>query len=222
MNTIQNKEHTDQRIEEHELIKKILGGEKELYEILIRRYNQKLYRAIRSYLINEADIEDSMQNSYINAYTHLQQFRHDASFSTWLIRIGINEALAKLKEKKKFLTHVDTSYPDTFKTVDITDYKQLNPQEQMIRQESKYLLETAIDSLQSKYKIVYILKELEEMSLQEIADTLKLTVSNVKVRLHRSKEMLKSKLLENSNTNNVFEFGNSRCDRLTAAVMHKI
>ncbi|MCB0715631.1 MAG: RNA polymerase sigma factor [Chitinophagaceae bacterium] len=222
MNTIQNKEHTDQRIEEHELIKKILGGEKELYEILIRRYNQKLYRAIRSYLINEADIEDSMQNSYINAYTHLQQFRHDASFSTWLIRIGINEALAKLKEKKKFLTHVDTSYPDTVKTVDITDYKQLNPQEQMIRQESKYLLETAIDSLQSKYKIVYILKELEEMSLQEIADTLKLTVSNVKVRLHRSKEMLKSKLLENSNTNNVFEFGNSRCDRLTAAVMHKI
>ncbi|MCB0741907.1 MAG: sigma-70 family RNA polymerase sigma factor, partial [Chitinophagaceae bacterium] len=196
--------------------------EKELYEILIRRYNQKLYRAIRSYLINEADIEDSMQNSYINAYTHLQQFRHDASFSTWLIRIGINEALAKLKEKKKFLTHVDTSYPDTVKTVDITDYKQLNPQEQMIRQESKYLLETAIDSLQSKYKIVYILKELEEMSLQEIADTLKLTVSNVKVRLHRSKEMLKSKLLENSNTNNVFEFGNSRCDRLTAAVMHKI
>nr|HQV06218.1 sigma factor [Chitinophagaceae bacterium] len=131
MNTIQNKEHTDQRIEEHELIKKILGGEKELYEILIRRYNQKLYRAIRSYLINEADIEDSMQNSYINAYTHLQQFRHDASFSTWLIRIGINEALAKLKEKKKFLTHVDTSYPDTVKTVDITDYKQLNPQEQM-------------------------------------------------------------------------------------------
>nr|HQV07327.1 sigma-70 family RNA polymerase sigma factor [Chitinophagaceae bacterium] len=118
--------------------------------------------------------------------------------------------------------HVDTSYPDTVKTVDITDYKQLNPQEQMIRQESKYLLETAIDSLQSKYKIVYILKELEEMSLQEIADTLKLTVSNVKVRLHRSKEMLKSKLLENSNTNNVFEFGNSRCDRLTAAVMHKI
>ena len=106
--------------------------------------------------------------------------------------------------------------------LEVPDYKQLNPQDKMIRKETKQLLENAIDSLELKYRTVYILKEIEEMSLKEIATALDLTVANVKVRLHRSKEMLKDKLFEAANDKQLFEFGFSNCDRITENVMKKI
>lgn len=213
----------DYKITEREVIKRILSGEKELYEILVRRNNQKLYRIIRSYMKDEAEIEDVMQNTYIKAFTHLYQFKLEATFSTWLIRIGINESLARLKEKEKFyfLNTQSTNLKD-FTFLEIPDNKQLNPQDKMIRNEAKQLLENAIDHLETKYKTVYIMKEVEEMSLKEVSIALDLTIANVKVRLHRSKEMLREKLLEVANDKNIFEFGFSRCDRITENVMNLI
>src|SRR5690606_35176943 len=104
----------------------------------------------------------------------------------------------------------------------IPDNKQLNPQETMIRKEAKELLEDAIDRLDLKYRTVYILKEVEEMSLAEIAVALDLTISNVKVRLHRAKVMLKDQLYELTKNNGIFEFGFGRCDRITENVMKAI
>ena len=220
MEAIPINDYKNHKIKEADVIKRILSGEKELFEILVRRNNQKLYRAIRSYLKDEAEIEDVMQNSYIKAYTKLYQFRLEASFSTWLIRIGINEALSRLKEKDK-LYHLNERVKD-FKDniiLEMPDNKQLNPQSRMIRNEAKQLLEDAIDSLDSKYRSVYILSEVEEMSHKEICIALDLTVANVKVRLHRAKAMLKDKLYEISKDHEVFEFGFSRCDRITENVM---
>lgn len=223
MEAIQVNDFNNHKIKEDDVIKRILAGEKELYEILVRRNNQKLYRVIRSYLNDEAEIEDVMQNSYIKAYTKLHQFKLESTFSTWLIRIGINESLARLKEKGKLYHLNEPSANNNRNTVlETPDHKQLNPQDKMIRNEAKQLLENAIDHLDTKYKTVYILKEVEEMSLKEIAAALDLTVANVKVRLHRSKDMLKEKLYEISNDINVFEFGFSRCDRLTERVMKTI
>lgn len=211
------------KISEADIIKRILSGEKELYEILVRRHNQKLYRVIRSYLTDEAEIEDLMQNSYIKGYIKLYQFKMEASFSTWLIRIAINEALARLKEKGK-LYHISEHEEQLNKNtiLEIPDKNQLNPQEKMIHHEAKQLLEKAIDQLEPKYKIVYMMKEVEGMSLKETALALDLTLSNVKVRLHRSKEMLKDKLFEISHDTHIFEFGFSRCDRITEWVMESI
>lgn len=211
------------KIEEPEIISRILSGEKELYEILVRRNNQKLYRVIRSYLKDDAEVEDIMQNSYIKAFTKLYQFKLEASFSTWLIRIAINESLARLKEKGK-LYHIN-GQADQFKKhtiFEIPDKSQLNPQEKMIQNEAKHLLENAIDHLGTKYRVVYIMKEVEDMSLKEIAVALDLTLANVKIRLHRSKEMLRDKLFEISSDQQVFEFGFSRCDRITERVMASI
>lgn len=210
-------------IEESEIISRILSGEKELYEILVRRNNQKLYRIIRSYLKDEAEIEDIMQNSYIKAFTKLHQFKLEASFSTWLIRIAINESLARLKEKGK-LYHINEQIGALNKNtiLEIPDKRQLNPQDKMIQNEAKHLLENAIDQLGAKYRVVYIMKEVEAMSINEIAVALNLTVANVKVRLHRSKEMLRDKLFELSSDQQVFEFGFSRCDRITERVMESI
>ncbi|MBZ0243299.1 MAG: sigma-70 family RNA polymerase sigma factor, partial [Bacteroidales bacterium] len=150
-------------------------------------------------------------------------FKLESSFSTWLIRIGINESLARLKVKGK--TYFINGQSIDFKGsmfFETPDNKQLNPQDKMIRNETKQLLENAIDQLDTKYKTVYMMKEVEEMSLKEISHALDLTVANVKVRLHRSKEMLKEKLYETANDRNVFEFGFKRCDRVTENVMRRI
>jgi len=223
MEAININDFNNHKIGEGEVIKRILGGEKELYEILVRRNNQKLYRIIRSYIKEEAEIEDIMQESYIKAFTKLYQFKLASNFSTWLIRIGINESLARLKTKGR-LVHVNEEL-DALKSnaiLKIPDSSQLNPQDKMIRNEAKQLLENAIDGLDKKYKAVYIMKEVEEMSLKEISTALDLTVANVKVRLHRSKEMLKEKLYEIANDKSIFEFGFSRCDRITENVMKLI
>ena len=223
MEAININNFNNHKIKESDIIKRVLNGEKELYEILVRRNNQKLYRIIRSYLKEEADIEDIMQDTYIKAYTKLYQFKLDATFSTWLIRIGINESLARLKEKGKYYHLNDQSQNFKNNTIlEIPDSKQLNPQEKMIRNEAKLVLENAIDSLDSKYRNVYIMKEVEEMSIKEISIALDITIVNVKVRLHRSKEMLKEKLYEVTNTKEIFEFGFSRCDRITEYIMKNI
>jgi len=223
MEAININDFNNHKIKETEVIKRILGGEKELYEILVRRNNQKLYRIIRSYLKDEAEIEDVMQNSYLKAFTKLYQFKLESSFSTWLIRIGINESLARLKVKEKLyhLNEHSVNYKSNT-VIEIPDNTELNPQDKMIRNEAKQLLENAIDHLDLKYKTVYVMKELEEMSLKEVAIALDLTIANVKIRLHRSKEMLKEKLYEISNDKNIFEFGFSRCDRITENVMKLI
>lgn len=212
-----------QKLSESEIVKRILSGEKELYEILVRRNNQKLYRVIRSYLNDEAEIEDIMQNSYIKGFTKLYQFKLEASFSTWLIRIAINEALARLKEKGRlYHVKVQDEHFQQNSILEIPDNRQLNPQEKMIHKEAKQVLERAIDHLEPKYKIVYMMKVVEGMSSKEVATALDLTEANVKVRFHRSKEMLKNTLFELSHDKNIYEFGFSRCDRITEHVMKNI
>ena len=220
MEAININDFNNHKIKESIVIKRILSGEKELYEILVKRNNQKLYRIIRSYIKDETEIEDVMQDSYVKAFTKLYQFKLESSFSTWLIRIGINESLAKLKEKGKIYHLYEHSENLRSNTIlEISDKNHINPQDKMIRNEAKQLLENAIDNLDIKYKTVYIMKEVEEMSLKEISSALDLTVANVKVRLHRSKEMLKNNLYEVANDKKIFEFGFSRCDRVTTNVM---
>lgn len=223
MEAIDINDFNHHKIKESKVIKRILAGEKELYEILVRRNNQKLYRIIRSYINDDAEIEDIMQDSYVKAFTKLYQFKLESTFSTWLIRIGINESLARIKEKGKLYQLNEPS--DNLRSnsiLEIPDSKQLNPQDKMIQNEAKQLLERTVDSLDVKYKTVYIMKEVEEMSLKEISVALDITVANVKVRLHRAKEMLKEKLYEITNDKKIFEFGFSRCDRITENVMKQI
>lgn len=223
MEALRKNNPRDHKLGEQEIIKRILAGEKELYEILVRRNNQKLYRIIRSYITDEAEIEDIMQDTYIKGFTKMYQFKLESTFSTWLIRIGINESLAHIRKKGKLFRLNDyLQKSNSTLMLDLEDRKQLNPYEKMTRRESAQLFEDAVDSLDSKYKIVYMMREVEEMSIKQIADALTLTVSNVKVRLHRSKEMLKEKLLEKSKDIGIFEFGYGRCDRITEKVMKSI
>ena len=216
-------DYRDYKLSDSDVVTRVLSGEKELYEILLRRNNQTLYRVIRSYLKEQEDIEDIMQNTYLKAYEKLYQFKHTAKFSTWLIRIGINEALARLKVKGKyFILHksIDNSIND--KILEIPDSSQINPEKNIINQEAKQMLENAIDKLEVKYKSVYILREIEGMSIAEVSNCLKLSNSNVKVRLHRAKAKIKENLYESTSKKELFEFGLSKCDNLVEKVMKAI
>lgn len=211
------------KMPEHEIINRVLQGEKELYEILLRRNNQKLYRVIRSYIRNEAEIEDIMQNTYLKAYENLAHFKMASTYTTWLIRIGINEALHRLREKGKVYNLSEQArFAMRNTALQMADDNQMNPERRIIRNEAKRLLENAIDSLDLKYKTVYVMREVEGMTIQEISLCLKLSVANVKVRIHRAKNMLKDKLYEISSDGDIFEFGYSRCDRVTENVMRKM
>ncbi len=199
------------------VIERVLEGEKELFEILMRRYNQTLYRVIRSYLRVEKDIEDAMQDTYLKAFHKLHQFRSEATFSTWLIRIGINEALQSIRRKK----NERIAGQQNEKVIQL-HCDHMNPEKKAIQNERRVLIEKAIDALPQKYRIVYVLREVEEMSNSAVAHGLKLSESNVKVRLHRSKKMLKETLYKLSSEAELFEFGNSYCDKLVDKVLQKI
>jgi RNA polymerase sigma factor (sigma-70 family) len=223
MKIVRINDYREYKLTDSEVIKRILAGEKELYEVLMRRHNQKLYRVVRSYVKSDEEIQDLMQDTYLKAYEKLYQFKHDALFSTWLVRIGINESLAMLRTKGRqaHLFEQTGKHTDVI-ALEIPDAEQPNPERKMIRQEAKYLLEKAIDALEEKYRLVYILKEVEGMSLPEISVCLDVTPGNVKVRLHRARLMIKEGLYELSQQTDVFEFGSRRCDVLVDNMMQRI
>jgi len=223
MNIIELRKRKEYMLTDSEIVRKILSGEKELYEILLRRNNQTLYRVVRSYLNEQEEIKDIMQNTYLKAFEKLVQFQHNSKFSTWLIRIGINEALARLKSKGKYLRlyNTENQLTDT-KILEFPDANQINPEKKIIRQEAILMLENAIDRLDIKYRNVYILREVEGLSISEISSCLTLTESNVKVRLHRAKSKIKENLYHLSSKNDLYEFGLSQCDQMVDKVMRAI
>jgi RNA polymerase sigma factor (sigma-70 family) len=209
-------------LDDSSIVHRIVAGEKELFEILLRRHNQRLFRIIRSYLKDSDEVQDAMQNAYLKAFDKLHQFQGSSSFSTWLIRIGINEALQRLKNiKREKVIYLNPHDVGEGLLNQIQD-KQIGPEKKMMQQEGKQLLEKAIDNLPEKYRVVYMLKEVEGLPTDEVCESLGLTESNAKVRLHRAKSLLKESLFQLSATSDVFEFGNTRCDAVVKFVMNAI
>jgi RNA polymerase sigma factor (sigma-70 family) len=221
MNSFFAQQTDTRKADDTAIIKRIVAGEKELFEIILRRYNQKLYRVIRSYLKDADDIQDAMQDTYLKAFDKLYQFQGNSSFSTWLIRIGINEALQRIKKNKVISLNHTHDLTDT-KVIQLPASKQMNPENSAINKETKKLIEAAIDELPEKYRTIYILKEIEGMDNAAIGDCLELDENNVKVRIHRAKNLMKDALLKLSSDSEIFEFGNSRCDAMVNYVMSRI
>lgn len=222
MEAIRIGDFASNQLDDRVIVKRVVAGEKELFEILLRRYNQTLYRVIRGYLKDQDEVQDAMQNAYLKAFDKLYQFQGTSSFSTWLIRIGINEALLRLKDIKREKVIYLNPKEVSLKVVNQIPDKQMNPEKVFIRQESQQLLEQAIDNLPEKYRVIYILKEIEGLDNTEVAESLGLSDSNIKVRLHRAKSLLKESLYKVSVKDGVFEFGNSRCDAVVDFVMKHI
>lgn len=201
------------QIPEEILIKKILSGDKQLFGQIMRHYNQRLYRIGMSILNDDQDAEDAMQTAYINAYEHLHAFEKRSAFGTWLTRIMLNECLAR-KKKKLRLTMELKRQPGI--QIDM-----VTPARLLANKELGGVLENAMDRLPEKYRLVFVLREIEELSVRQTAEILSIEESNVKARLSRAKAMLRENL-QGFVKENVYSFHLTRCDRLVARVLSKI
>lgn len=204
-------------IPDNEVVARVLAGEKELYSILLRRYNQRLYRIGMSIVNDDPEVEDIMQTTYLKAYENLKKFGFRSTFGTWLTRIMINESLLKLKRKKRSAgMDSQISNSDHFESK-MTDTQ--TPVMKTMNNELKQILEKAIRELPVKYKTVFIMREIEGMNVEETKNSLQISEANVKVRLTRAKVILKESLLTFYRSEDILHFHLNRCDRMVLAVM---
>lgn len=206
------------------IVHRVLEGDSILFELLMRRHNQRIYRAIRSILRDDSECEDVMQEAYVRAYEHLAQFEGRAQFSTWLTRIAVNEALKRLNTRGKLDSLDEEQYEGEDGTMPAFQSKSPTPEAVVSGSEVRGLLEEAIMALPRPYRSVIILRDVEEMSTAETADVLSLTDSNVKVRLHRAHELLRTELFARAGASSIqaFSFHAIRCDRVVQAVFDRL
>ncbi len=202
------------------LIQQVLAGHTAAFEPLMRRYNERIYRAARSIVRDEVEAEDVMQQAFVNAFTHLRQFHHTARFSTWLTRIAINEALARVR--RPVHDTFDEDHPNVVPFM--SRHPSENPEREAFSAELRLLLEWAIDSLPDGMREVFMLREVEGLSTAETADCLDVSEDVVKTRLSRGRATLRQRLLERTGADapDAFRFHRPRCDRIVAGVFAKI
>ena len=207
-------------LSDRQVINKVLAGEKELFAIIIRRYNQRLYRIGMSILKDDTETEDAMQVAYIKAYENLWQFVGRSSFATWLTRILINECLHRLKQRN----HLTDWYETVIENANNQLYSMgvQTPDTPMLNAELKKILEDAILQLPEKYRTVFIMRELEDMNIAETVACLKISEANVKVRLNRAKVLLRNLVTKIYRKEELFHFHCIRCDSMVEKVLRDL
>ena len=206
---------TSEILNDDEIIARILNGEKDLYSIIVRRYNQRLYRVGMSMINDEAEVEDAMQVAYINAYENLGKFGFRSSFPTWLTRILINECLLRLRKRKKSISMNDENMENVMRQ----NKEPQTPVTATVNSELRLILNDAISKLPEKYRTVFVMREIENMNIAETKECLDLSEVNVKVRLNRAKAMLREILSAQYSKDDILQFHLSRCDRMVEKVM---
>ena len=175
---------------DEDLVVRILAGETLLFELIMRRHSQRLYRVARGILRDRCEAEDVIQAAYVRAYQHLSQFAGRAKFSTWLTRIAVHEALNRLEERGRLRYIEEMSGPESPPS-DVVHSQEPTPEQYVSTREHAQVLEKAVMALPPKYRVVVMMRDLEEMSVAETAGCLDITEENVKVRLHRARAMLR-------------------------------
>ena len=210
-----------------DIVKRVLEGDTTSFELIMRRYNRRLYRIARGILRNEEDAEDVVQDAYIRAYENLGRFQGKGPLSAWLAKITVNEALGRLRragiarssislddprerEEANFMADLISSLP--------------SPEQNAAREELRRLMESAIDALPDAYRMAFILCGVEEMSVAETADCLEVEPATVKTRYHRARKILQQHLssLVDSTAGGVFPFDGERCDRIVSGVFRRL
>jgi RNA polymerase sigma-70 factor (ECF subfamily) len=209
-----------------ELVKRILAGDRGLFEILMRRHNQRLYRAARAVMGDEAEIEDIMQQAYMNAFAHLDQFESRSQLSTWLTRIVLNEAFARRRRRRQTMS-ADATAEDLSagrEPMHALTAPQPDPERQAYARELHRVLERAVDRLPETYRLAFMLRDVEGLSTAETGNALGLRDEAVKTRLHRARAMIRRAVTAQIGAvaADTFQFHASRCDRVVDAVLGRL
>jgi RNA polymerase sigma-70 factor, ECF subfamily len=207
---------------DEEIVERVRGGETPLFEVLVRRYNQRLYRVARSILRDEPEAEDVMQHAYVSAYAHLDQFAGRAKFSTWLTRIAVHEALARTRRRARW-KGLDSRSEGTHPVAPPRDERP-DPEQQAHSAELRRLLESVIDDLPETYRSAFVLREAEGLDIGEVAECLEISEDAVRTRVHRARALLRRGLYERTGatTAAAFSFHLARCDRVVAGVFARL
>jgi RNA polymerase sigma-70 factor (ECF subfamily) len=196
------------------------------FEALMRRHNQVLFRTARAILRDDAEAEDAVQEAYVQAYRSLGDFRGEAQLSTWLARIVVNEALMRLRKQKRRAEIVPMQPSATLEAlqeIPAIDMGQ-GPETSAARSEMRRLLEAQIDALPDIYRTVFVLRAVEELSVDETAAILGIPASTVRTRFFRARSLLRESLAQKIDVacEDAFSFAGERCDRIVAGVLRRI
>jgi RNA polymerase sigma-70 factor, ECF subfamily len=189
----------------------------------MRRYNQRIYRIALTIVRNDAEAEDVMQEAYVRAYQHLDDFAGDAKFATWLTKIAIYEALARVRRQAKTVP-ARTISDESLDMTNTVMSDEPDPERQTYDRELRSVLEHAIDALPDKYRSVFVLRMIEGLDVSETAAALDIGIEAVKTRLHRGRALLRKELERRAGivAPQLFPFHLSRCDRVVEGVFRRI
>lgn len=201
-------------------------GHREAFRHIMQRCNQRLFRMARSVISDDAEAEDVVQEAYVNAFEKLKMFRGEATLLTWMTRIVLNEAYGRLRQRRRTvgIHQIEASQFDGGQVMPFPSFGNEDPAAAAAREQIRRLIEHAIDDLPEPFRIVFVMREIEECTVEETASTLDLREETVKTRLHRARRLLRTALhgTLSATLTETFPFLGSRCERLTAAVLQRL
>jgi RNA polymerase sigma-70 factor (ECF subfamily) len=204
---------------DEDIVLRVCAGEHSLFELLMRRHNGRVYRTARAILRDDGEAEDVMQDAYVRAFEHLKDFEGRARFSTWLTRIAVHEALARVRRSKRFESlDAHTEEPS------MSTNPGSSPEQQTSDVEMRALLERAVEALPDEFRAVFVLRTVEGMTGAEVAECLGIGEDTVKTRLFRARGRLQEMLVASVEPAlpSLYEFHLSRCDRVVAGVLRRL
>jgi RNA polymerase sigma-70 factor (ECF subfamily) len=216
------------KLSDLELAQHIAAGGQDAFELLMRRHNQRLYRTARSILKDDAEAEDAVQEAYLLAYRGMSRFRGDAKLSTWLVRIVANEAIARLRKRSRGAEVIqlsgETQEDSEAMEGTMNDSVPEQPEHAARRAQTRRLLEAKIDELPDAFRTVFVLRALEELSVEETAAALAIPEATVRSRFFRARGLLREALSKEIDIayGDAFAFAGARCDRIVAGVMARL
>ncbi|MCU9957623.1 RNA polymerase sigma factor [Burkholderia sp. BKH01] len=210
-----------------ELARLVAAGSRAAFEQLMRRYNRRLYRLARATLHNDADAEDALQDAYLAAFRAIASFRGDASLSTWLSRLVLNACFTRQRRSARrdnIAPMVSTSTIGDFERNVMVEDPISSPDRALMRAELRALLERKLDALPEAFRVVFVLRCVEELSVEETAQCLGIPEATVRSRHFRARSMLRESLAQEVDLaeRDVFSFGGARCDRIVASVLARL
>jgi RNA polymerase sigma-70 factor, ECF subfamily len=205
------------------IARRIAGGDREQFTMLIRQYNRRLYRLARATLRDDAEAEDALQDAYLSAYHGIQDFRGDAAISTWLSRLVLNECLGRIRRgnrRSKVVPLVSSNVEMGL----VAEEPARRPERIVARAQMRGLLEQKLDELPEAFRVVFVLRSVEELSVEETSEVLGIPAATVRPRYFRARGLLREALAQEIDLaeRDLFEFGGSRCDRICARVLERL
>ncbi|MER9070249.1 RNA polymerase sigma factor [Mesorhizobium sp. M0902] len=204
-----------------QLVGRALARDGDAFRTIIKTHNQRLYRIARGVVRNDSEAEDIVQEAYVSAFAHLEAFRGDASLATWLSRIVINEALGRLRKKRRMVAMPENPQAEIIRfPLNPSD----DPERTMAQRQILELVERATDSLPDVYRMVFVARVIEGLSIEETAELLGVRPETIKTRLHRARALVRKALDDQIGPVllDAFPFAGRRCERLTNAVMQRL